>query len=69
MSKKYCTYYKELTKHGGGYAGVTPEEVKDNLKLAAKKKAEEDALRKQEENSTKQINERVRKLIGKSKGE
>ena len=69
MSRKYCGYYKALLKHSGGFAGLTPEEVKEDLKLAAKKKAEEDALRKQEENSTKQINERVRKLIGNTKGE
>lgn len=68
MSRKYCGYYKDLVKLGGGYAGVTPEEVKEALAAAAKKKAEEEQLRKQEEAATKQINEKVRKLMGK-KGE
>lgn len=68
MSKKYCGYYKDLVKLGGGYAGVTPEEVKEALAAAAKKKAEEEQLRKQDEAATKQINEKVRKLMGK-KGE
>ena len=68
MSKKYCAYYKDLVKLGGGYAGTTPEEVKEALAAAAKKKAEEEQIRKQDETATKQINEKVRKLMGK-KGE
>ncbi len=69
MSKKYCGYYKDLVKHGGGYAGATPEEVKASLEAAAAKKKEEERLRKQEEAATKQINEKVRKLMGKKGGE
>lgn len=69
MSKKYCAYHKDLVKLGGGYAGLTPEEVKDSLVAAAKKKAEADLLHKEQEAVTKQINEKVRKLIGKKDGE
>lgn len=65
MSRKYCSYHKDLVKLGGGYAGFTPDEVKDSLAAAAKKKAEEDLLRKEQEATTKQINEKVRKLMGK----
>lgn len=65
MSKKYCALYKKLAKHAGGFAGATPEEVKESLRLAAEKKAAEEALRKQEEAATKQINEKARKLMGK----
>ncbi len=69
MSKKYCGYYKDLVKHGGGFVGVTPEEVKAALEAEAAKKKEEERLRKQEEAATKQINEKVRKLMGKKGGE
>lgn len=69
MSRKYCGYYKDLLKSGGGFAGLTPEEVKGSLAEAAKKKAEEDRLRKEQETTTKQINEKVRKLMNKTGGE
>ncbi|MBI4352194.1 MAG: hypothetical protein HY550_12225 [Elusimicrobia bacterium] len=65
MSKKYCASFKALAKHSGGFAGSTPEEVKESLRLAAEKKAEEDRLRKEQEAATKRINENVRKLMGK----
>lgn len=68
MSKKYCAYLKELLKKSGGYAGVTPEDVKKALAEEARKKAEEELLRKQAEATMKQINENVRKQMGK-KGE
>ncbi len=68
MSQKYCAYRKEQMKKSGGFFGVTPEEVKESLAEAARKKAEEERLRKQEETTTKQVNEKVRKLMGK-KGE
>ena len=68
ISRKYCGYLKALLKLGGGYAGATPEEVKEALQAAAKKKADEEQFRKQDEAVTKQINEKVRKLMGK-KGE
>jgi len=68
MSKKYCAYYKELTKHGGGYAGATPEDVQAALKQAAEKKKAEDLQRKQSEEAIKKVNETVRKLMG-NKGE
>ena len=66
MSRKYCSYYKELLKHGSGFAGVTAEEVKENLKRLAEKKKEEENLRKINEASVKQLNEKVRKMTGKT---
>lgn len=68
MSGKYCGYYKNLLKAGSGYVGVTPEEVKEKLRLEAVKKAEAELLRKEQEAAIKQINEKARKIIGK-KGE
>lgn len=68
MSRKYCGYYKELLKTGGGYAGITADEVKEDLREKAQKKAEEDRLRKEQEAVTKQTNERVKKMIGKQGG-
>jgi hypothetical protein len=68
MSKKYCVYHKALLKAGGGFAGVTPEEVQEKLRLDAEKKKEEEMLRKQQDTANKQVNENVRKLIG-TKGE
>lgn len=65
MSRKYCGYYKDLVKAGGGYAGVTAEEVKEDLRLKAEKKAEEERQRKQDESTTKDINTRVKKMMGK----
>lgn len=64
MSSRYCGFYKELLKAGGGYAGVTAEEVKEDLRAIAQKKAEEERQRKELDANTKQINERVKKLIG-----
>lgn len=69
MSRRYCDLYKDLLKSGGGYAGVTAEEVKEDLRAKAQKKAEEDKARKEQDANTKAINERVKKLIGGKGGE
>ncbi|OGR79077.1 MAG: hypothetical protein A2X32_11185 [Elusimicrobia bacterium GWC2_64_44] len=69
MSRRYCVHYKALVKGSGGYMGMTPDEVKEDLRLKAQKKAEEEKTRKELDVITKQTNERVRKLIGKQGGE
>lgn len=65
MSRKYCGYHKELLKAGGGYAGMTAEEVKEELRKKAEAKAAAEAQRKQEDAVTKNINARVKKMMGK----
>lgn len=69
MSTKYCGYYKDLLKAGGGYAGVTADEVKETLRQQAQKKADEDKARKAQEAVMKETNEKVRKMINKKGGE
>jgi len=69
MSRRYCVHYKALMKGSGGYAGMTPDEVKEDLRLKAQKKAEEEKMRKEQDVIIKQTNERVKKLIGKEGGE
>ncbi len=64
MSRKYCAYYKELLKAGGGYAGETADEVKEALRQQAQKKAGEDQRRKEQEAITREINARVKKMVG-----
>jgi hypothetical protein len=69
MSRKYCAHSQALAKATRGYPGLTQEEVKEQLRLKAAKKAEEEKSRKELDVITKQTNERVRKLIGKKGGE
>jgi hypothetical protein len=64
MSRMYCSYYKDLLKSGGGYAGLTPEEVAEELRQAAEKKAEADRQRKEAEKITKDVNTKVKKMMG-----
>lgn len=65
MSKKYCAYHKDLLKAGGGFAGLTPEEVREALLQEAKKKTEQERLRKEQDAITKEINEKARKQMNK----
>lgn len=65
MSRKYCGYLKDLVKAGGGYAGMTAEEVKEDLRRVAEQKAEEERLRKEHEAITKDVNIRAKKSMGK----
>lgn len=68
LSKKYCGYYKDLLKAGGGFAGLTTAEVKEELRIKAEKKALEDKQRKEQEAVTKQTNDKIRKMMNKQGG-
>lgn len=69
MSRKYCAYHKDLVKGSGGFAGFTSDEAKEQVRELMQKKAEEERQRKEQESTTKQVNERVRKLVGKQGGD
>jgi len=64
LSKTYCAAYKDLVKQGGGYPGYTPEEVAEDLRLKAEKRAEEERQRREIEAVTKDVNTRLKKMTG-----
>lgn len=64
MSKKYCVFLKDLNKATMGYSGMNEEELKEELRKLAEKKAAEERQRKEEEARTKEINSRVKKMLG-----
>lgn len=65
MSKAYCAYTAEVLKKSNGYIGLTPEQVQATVKQKAVEKAAADKLRKQEEQSEKDVNQHLRKVVGK----
>ncbi len=69
MSKDYCASLADANKRSKGFAGLTPDQVKEELKAQAAKKAEEDKRLKDNASTTKDINERVRAIMKKKGGE
>ena len=76
LSKTYCNFLKRVNKVSGNYPGMTAEEIKqlseqmemeaaEERKRKEEEKIEEEKRKKESEKVTKEINERVRKLMGK----
>lgn len=61
---EYCGYLAKAQKRAGGYAGLSPEEVKAAIRKEEEDKAAAELNRRENEKLTKEINERVRKLLG-----
>lgn len=65
LSASYCGYLAKAQKRANGYAGFSPAEVKEALKIAEGRKAEEERLRLENQRITEDINNRVRRMTGK----
>ncbi len=66
LESSYCGFLAKAQKRAGGYAGFSPEEVKAALKKKEDDKAEAERRRLENEKITEEINQRVRKLMGKT---
>jgi len=61
----YCAYLAKAQKRAGGYAGFSPEELKALFKKQEEDRAALEKLRLENERTTEEINERVRRMMGK----
>lgn len=64
MSKKYCDFRDRMRKDGLDFIGMTDSEVKEELRKRAEEKAEKEKRRKEEDARTKEINSRIKKMLG-----
>ena len=65
LGSSYCAYLAKAQKRAGGYAGFSPEEVKEAIKKDAEAKTNAERQRLENQKITEEINKRVRKLMGK----
>jgi hypothetical protein len=76
LSKTYCNFLKRVNKASGNYPGMNDEEIKqlsdqleeeagEERKLKEKERLVEDQRKKESEKITKEINAKVKKLLGK----
>lgn len=65
LGSSYCACLADAQKRAGGYAGYSPEELQAAFKRDEAVKAAEERLRLENAKITEEINQRVRKLMGK----
>lgn len=68
LGASYCSHLAAAQKRTRGYAGFSPEELRAVFKQDEDRKAAEARLRLENEKITEEINQRVRKLMGKQAG-